>query len=207
MRAARGWLSIQGWSSSAKAVSRIWCEVSTPQSSYRSTEPLGQPLEVREAAAAWKRGPPPQSAAVSQDASVCRGHHGGLPRRPGAPRRGACPTSRISVDSSVQPSRSAFLVWLRAEPEGRRGIPAALSELANEPAQEILEPHAEHQDLLHVLGWTGAENAGYLHGRAAFAAFGQRDTVGAALVRDRLPCRALRGIEHRALGGLSRLLP
>ena len=30
-RAARGWVSIQGWSSSANAVSTIWWDVSTPQ--------------------------------------------------------------------------------------------------------------------------------------------------------------------------------
>ena len=59
--------------------------------------------------------------------------------------------------------------------------------------------------------WTwpgaGAQGTGDFDGRAAFTALSQRDGIGAALVRERLPRRPLGGVERRARGALASLRP
>ncbi|HKY36228.1 MAG TPA: hypothetical protein VJN18_09835 [Polyangiaceae bacterium] len=68
----------------------------------------------------------------------------------------------------------------------------------------FFQPRAQLDESLHVARRAGAQGAGDFHGRAALS---QRDGVGTALVRERLPCCTLRGVERRARGALASLCP
>ncbi len=72
--------------------------------------------------------------------------------------------------------------------------------LPNEPAEDVLEPSAERDYLLDLCRSASAVGAGDFDGCAALAAFGEGDSVHAALVSEGLPSRALGGIERRRDG-------
>ena len=67
--------------------------------------------------------------------------------------------------------------------------------LANEPAQEILQPNAEGEDGGDIFARARAEGAGYLNGRAGFTALGKRNGVGAALICEAPSRCAFGGVE------------
>ena len=56
-------------------------------------------------------------------------------------------------------------------------------------------PGLQLHHALHLTRLASTEGAGELRGRAALRALSQRDSAGAAPVRERLPCRTLGGVE------------
>jgi len=66
----------------------------------------------------------------------------------------------------------------------------------HQATEHILEPRAERQYGLLINRRASPERRGNFDGRAALAALCQRDGVRAALISQRLPRRALGGVER-----------
>jgi hypothetical protein len=121
------------------------------------------------------------------------------------------PSRAATVGASAVPYHVAYSVGSEEgfEPCWRRPelLASTCGALPNQPAQDILDSHAESEDGLHVSWRACAQRPSYFDGRASFTALGESDSKRTTLICERLPRGAFRAVERTTGGTLSCLLP